>query len=234
MALEYSTKSSFRSVAPEFSLLGVEGEKYSLNSFAHSRALLVVFMCNHCPYVIAIHERLNRLAKEFAAKGISVVGINSNDPLYKDADSFENMKKTSREWGLSFPYVFDETQQVARDYDAVCTPDPYLYENVNGSFQLVYRGRIDDSWKDEALVKEQSLRLAMEALLAKKEISESDFNQQIPSMGCSIKWKELTAQKLAEKKAAAEKVAGESVSSATKAAMAASAMIDAAKSDGDQ
>ena len=185
MALEYSSKSELGSLAPAFSLPGVDGRIYSLESFSEASGLLVVFMCNHCPYVIAIHERLNKIAKDYASKGIAVIGISSNDPNYREADSFENMKKISQEWGLIFPYVFDETQNVARVYDAVCTPDPYLYEKVNGQFILRYRGRIDDSWKDESLVKEQSLRLAIDDLLAGKQPARG----QIPSMGCSIKWK---------------------------------------------
>jgi len=185
MALEYSTKSELGSSAPAFSLPGVDGKIYSLDSFKDARGLLIVFMCNHCPYVIAIHERLNQIAKDYSSKGIAVIGISSNDPNYKEADSFENMKLTAKEWGLIFPYVFDETQNVARAYDAVCTPDPYLYENVSGQFVLKYRGRIDDSWKDESQVKEKSLRLAIESILAGKSLNPD----QIPSMGCSIKWK---------------------------------------------
>ena len=185
MALLYSTYSGFGQEAPPFSLLGVDGKTYSLDRFRDKKGLLVVFMCNHCPYVIAVHERLSRLAKDFESKGIAVIGINSNDPNYKEADSYPNMIKTAKEWSLSFPYVFDETQAVAKAYDAVCTPDPYLYEKVGDQFLLRYRGRIDDSWKDEAQVKEQSLRLAMEALAAGKTVA----SEQAPSMGCSIKWK---------------------------------------------
>ncbi len=192
MSLEYSTASVLGSLAPAFSLRGVDEQVYSLDSFKDQKGLLIVFMCNHCPYVIAVHERLSALAREFAPLGIAVVGINSNDPLYREADSFENMKLTAKEWNLPFPYLFDETQGIAKAYDAVCTPDPYLYENQNGEFKLRYRGRIDDAWKDESQVKEQSLRQAMQALIS-GEVIHSD---QIPSMGCSIKWKELTAQKL--------------------------------------
>ena len=123
------------------------------------------------------------------------------DRAYRDEDSFENMKKTAKAWNLSFPYVFDETQLVAKAYDAVCTPDPYLYENVNGDFLLRYRGRIDDSWKDESLIKEESLSLAMEALANQTQINPD----QIPSLGCSIKWKELTAETLERKRREAEK-----------------------------
>jgi len=191
MALLYSSDSVLGSKAPSFSLPGVDGLTYSLDSFKAEKGLLVVFMCNHCPYVIAIHERLSALASEFAPKGIRVIGINSNDPLYKDADSFENMVKTAKEWNLTFPYVMDETQAVARAYDAVCTPDPYLYENTGGPFKLYYRGRLDDSWKDPTAVKEQSLRLAMEGLLA----GRPPQHEMVPSMGCSIKWKELTPKR---------------------------------------
>jgi peroxiredoxin len=200
MALEYSTASVLGSVAPDFALRGVDDRMYSLESFKSGKGLLVVFMCNHCPYVIAVYERLNQLANEFSKKGIAVVGINSNDPLYKEADSFPNMKITSAEWKLPFPYLFDETQSVARAYDAVCTPDPYLYENVGGRFLLRYRGRIDDSWKDETKVRDQSLREAMLALLEGRAVGDD----QIPSMGCSIKWKELTAAALERKRKEAE------------------------------
>jgi len=189
MALLYSTVSEWGSKAPEFSLPGVDGKTYSLESFRSNRALLVVFMCNHCPYVIAVQERLNRLAQEFAPQGLAVVGINSNDPAYRIEDSFENMKKTAKEWGLVFPYVFDESQTVARAYDAVCTPDPYLYENVNGDFRLRYRGRIDDSWKDPAQVKEESLKRAIEAVLSSQGLTAELLGEAVPSMGCSIKWK---------------------------------------------
>lgn len=200
MALEHSTQSEIGSIAPDFSLLGVDGNTYSVGSFKKSKGLLVVFMCNHCPYVIAVHERLNEIAKEYSTQGISVIGINSNDPLYKDADSFENMKITAKQWNLVFPYVVDETQEVARAYGAVCTPDLFLYHKVGNEFRLHYRGRIDDNWQDESKVKEQSLRLAIDGLLFGKK----PILNQIPSMGCSIKWKELTATKLAEKAAAKE------------------------------
>jgi peroxiredoxin len=188
MALMHSTDSEKGWVAPAFQLMGTDGMWYSLDSFKEARGLLVVFMCNHCPYVIAVHERLSALAREFAPRGIRVIGINSNDPAYKEADSFENMVVTAREWNLPFPYVFDETQAVARAYDAVCTPDPYLFENREGGFRLVYRGRIDDSWKDPTAVREQSLRGAIEALLN----GSPGQGAWVPSMGCSIKWKELT------------------------------------------
>lgn len=189
MALLYSTQSPLGSLAIPFALPGVDGKTYSLESFAGAKALLIVFMCNHCPYVVAVHERLSALAREFEPQGLRVIGINANDPNYKEADSFENMKKIAQEWALPFPYVFDESQVTAKAYDAVCTPDPYLYQFVAGQgFLLRYRGRIDDSWKDPAKIKEQSLKLAVQAVLAGRALT----GEQVPSMGCSIKWKELT------------------------------------------
>jgi peroxiredoxin len=185
MALLHSTESVIGASAPEFNLKGVDGFHYSLDSFKDKKGLLIVFMCNHCPYVIAIHERLSRLARDFAPKGIAVVGINSNDPEIKQADSYENMKKTAKEWDLPFPYLFDETQSVAKSYDAVCTPDPYLFQKKDGEFQLFYRGRIDDSWQDPSKVKEKSLEIAMSALLGEEPCKL----EMIPSMGCSIKWR---------------------------------------------
>jgi peroxiredoxin len=191
MALLHSTPSALDSKAHPFRLLGVDGKEYSLDSFKNEKGLLIVFMCNHCPYVIAVHERLSKLALEFKARGIAVIGINSNDPDYKEADSFPNMKKTAAEWKLAFPYVFDETQAVAHAYDAVCTPDPFLYENVNGLFLLKYRGRIDDSWKDESQVKVQDLKAAMELIAEGRGSQALPQDKWIPSMGCSIKWKGL-------------------------------------------
>ena len=185
MALLHSTHSDLGSEAHAFSLPAVDGKRYTLESFQDQKGLLIIFMCNHCPYVIAVHERLSLLALEFAGQKIAVLGINSNDPNYREADSFENMIKTAHKWELPFPYAFDESQDVAKAYDAACTPDPYLYENVGGKFILRYRGRIDDSWQDASQVNEQSLRLAMLSLLEEKP----PLSDQILSMGCSIKWK---------------------------------------------
>lgn len=193
MALTFSTASELSSIAPSFSLMGTlpnqKDRIYTLNEFQRvngkpAKGLLVVFMCNHCPYVIAVEDRLNALAREFQPQGIAVVGISSNDPKIKEDDSFENMKLKAIQKGYVFPYLFDETQNVARAYDAVCTPDPYLYEWSQGAARLKYRGRIDDSWKDESQVKERSLYLAMKALVEGSEVS----SHQVPSMGCSIKW----------------------------------------------
>ena len=139
-------------------------------------------MCNHCPYVIAVQQRINNIAKKYSGKSFALVGISSNDPETYPEDSFENMKIRAEEQGYVFPYLFDETQQTASDYDAVCTPDIYLYDENR---ILKYRGRIDDNWKDETKVTRNELKMAIDLLLEDKEI---DFDM-IPSMGCSIKWK---------------------------------------------
>jgi peroxiredoxin len=185
MALTYSLMKDLAQTAPDFSLPGVDGKTYSLDSFKNSKGLLVVFMCNHCPYVIAVQRRLNELAKTFQPKGISVIGINPNDPVQYPEDSFEEMKKRSKEQGYVFPYVQDITQEVARSYNAVCTPDPFLYIRQGSQFKLYYHGRIDDNWKDESQVKSRDLHDAMIALLN----GENPPMDQKPSMGCSIKWK---------------------------------------------
>lgn len=185
MALTYSTMQELGNAAPDFNLPGVDGKNYSLKSFKNSKALLVIFMCNHCPYVIAVQGRINALAKKFAARDVAVVAINSNDSIRYPDDRFDAMKARAKEQGYVFPYLHDESQTVAKAYDAVCTPDFFLYENKSGeNFILKYRGRLDDNWKDASAVTREDLSLAIESLLLGKTI-EAD---QKPSMGCSIKW----------------------------------------------
>ncbi len=180
-------KSGF--LAPDFHLKGTIGgegiREFSLADFASNRALVVMFMCNHCPYVIAVRDRIEALAQEFSARGVALIGINPNDPVRYPADSFENMVVNARENHFTFPYLIDETQTVARAYGAVCTPDPYLFENVGGQFRLYYQGRIDDSWKDPSKVTRRELAEAIESVLAEQKLG---FEPK-PSMGCSIKWK---------------------------------------------
>jgi peroxiredoxin len=183
MALMHSTMMPLGSVAHEFLLPGVDGKEYSLDSFKEKRVLVVIFMCNHCPYVKAVIPRLNDLQNKISDQGAQLVGINSNDALRYPDDSFDNMKKIAKESKISFPYLFDETQEIAKAYDAVCTPDIYLYGEKR---TLLYRGRIDDNWEHPENVTKRDLEEAIEAALAEKEISE----EQIPSMGCSIKWKQ--------------------------------------------
>lgn len=183
MALTYSEKTETGSNAPDFALPGIDGEVHRLADFRDARALVVAFICNHCPYVKAVQGRINALAREYQARGVSFVAINSNDSVKYPDDSFEAMKRVAAENAYVFPYLWDETQSVAKAYGAVCTPDFYLYEN-SGEFQLRYRGRLDDSWKDEKAVTQRDLAAAIDAILSSKPMPK-----EIPSMGCSIKWK---------------------------------------------
>ena len=170
--------------APDFSLPGVDGEIWTLADAMGPNGLLVMFICNHCPYVKAIRPRLVRdLAELRRDHGIHAIAIMSNDPTDYAEDSFGNMKQVATEFGFPFPYVLDETQQVAKAYGAVCTPD---FFGFNRDFELQYRGRFDESRKDTA--PEGVRRDLFEAM---KEIAASRRGpaEQIPSMGCSIKWK---------------------------------------------
>jgi len=180
MALMESTMVPLGSACADFTLPGVDGRLWSLHDF-HTRALLVVVMCNHCPYVQAIDDRLNALAREYSGR-CSVVGINSNDAVTHPDDSFEAMRTRARAKGYAFPYLWDEEQTVARALGAVCTPDFFLYDSHR---RLNYRGRLDDNWKDPAHVTRQDLKTAIEGVLAGQE----PLGTQYPSLGCSIKWK---------------------------------------------
>ena len=167
--------------APGFDLVGVDDRKYSLSSFKDYEALLVIFMCNHCPYVKAKVEAINEIQNEFKGK-VAVVGINSNDAVAYPDDSFDSMKKFASEKKISFFYLVDETQQVAKKYGAVCTPDPFLF---NKEQRLVFHGRIDNAMKPEDKATEKTMISNIEKLLGGQKIVK-DFD---PSIGCSIKWK---------------------------------------------
>ena len=167
---------------PNFNLTSVEGKSIQLNDFQNKEVLLVMFICNHCPYVKAIEDRLIKLGLDYSEKSVQLIAICSNDPSEYPEDSPENLLKRSREKNYPFPYLLDETQQVAQQFGAVCTPDFFMF---NGSRKLVYRGRLDDSWKDPSLVQKQELRDAIETTLEGK----TPPIEQKPSMGCSIKWK---------------------------------------------
>jgi peroxiredoxin len=173
----------FGQPAIDFSLPGVDGKTWTLADCAGPKGLLVMFICNHCPYVKAVRERIIRDATDLQALGIGVVAINSNDAQQYPDDSFEAMKGVAEEHAYPFPYLFDETQQVARAYDAVCTPDFFGY---NADLQLQYRGRLDASRKDAA--PEGTRRDLFEAM---KQVAATGQGpaEQIPSMGCSIKWR---------------------------------------------
>jgi peroxiredoxin len=182
MALEYSTMVPLGTPARDFNLKGVDGKIYNLARFNGIPALAIIFMCNHCPYVKAVIQRLIDLQNKLGPQGVQLLGINCNDADRYPEDSFENMQKWTREANISFPYLYDETQQVAKNYDAVCTPDIFVY---GPDRTLKYRGRIDDNWKEPEKVTKQDLKDALKKLIAGKEIS----SEQISSMGCSIKWK---------------------------------------------
>ncbi len=168
--------------APDFSLPGVDGRIWTLEQCRGKNGLLVMFICNHCPYVKAVRERIVRDARDLQALGINSVAIMSNDPTDYPEDSFENMGRIASEFAFPFPYLMDETQQVARNYGAVCTPDFFGY---NADLALQYRGRLDESRKETA--PEGARRDLFEAM---KKVAETGKGpqDQIPSMGCSIKW----------------------------------------------
>ena len=166
-----------------FSLPSTDGSTVSSGDFSGQKGLLVIFMCNHCPFVKHIAEELAALGKEYTEKGIAVVGINSNDTEKYPDDSFEAMKTEVADRGYVFPYLLDDSQEVAKAYRAACTPDFFLF---NGDMNLAYRGQLDDSRpKSGVPVTGSDLRAAMEAVLGGNDTAEN----QIPSIGCNIKWK---------------------------------------------
>ncbi len=182
MALTYSNGLPLGTPAPDFALPGVDGSVYTLASFADAAVLVVVFSCNHCPYVIATEDRFIALQKRFAYRGVRFVFINANDAAAYPEDSFEAMKRRAAEKGYPFPYLHDASQDVARAYDAACTPDIFVFD---GARRLCYNGRIDDNWKDASAVTNEDLRTAIEDVLAGRAVTFP----VLPSMGCNIKWR---------------------------------------------
>ena len=171
--------------APDFSLPDVDGRMVTLREIMGPNGLLVMFICNHCPYVKAILPRLIADVNELKGLGVNTVAIMSNDPTDYPEDSPENMRKIAQEMAFPFPYLLDETQQVAKSYDAVCTPD---FFGFNNKYELQYRGRFDESRKETAPNSTRDLFHAM------KQVAETGQGpkEQISSIGCSIKWKEAT------------------------------------------
>ena len=172
----------FNQPAPDFSLPGTDGKIHSLRGECGPNGLLVMFICNHCPYVQSVRDRIIRDARELHGLGIHTVAIMSNDPSDYPEDSFDNMKKIAAELQFPFPYLYDETQEVAKRYGAVCTPDFFGY---NKDLKLQYRGRLDESRKEPVPNARRDLFEAM------KQVAQtgSGPKDQVPSMGCSIKWK---------------------------------------------
>ncbi|MBL7128778.1 MAG: thioredoxin family protein [Ignavibacteria bacterium] len=182
MALLESSKSDINSPIIDFTLMGIDDRNHSPDEFDDKDVLIIIFICNHCPYVKAVMDRFVAFREKYKAKGVQLIGINPNDTVTYPQDSFDNMKLFAEEYSMNFPYLIDDTQETAKNYDAVCTPDIYVYDKDR---KLKYRGRFDDNWQDEKSVTTNDLEKAVELILQGKDV---DF-KQIPSMGCSIKWK---------------------------------------------
>lgn len=179
----YATEIALGSSMPTFALMGVCGEKELSSESLRGAPVVVVFLCGHCPYVKAVEERILHLARTFIPRGIRWVGIASNDPsLHPDEDSPEALCRRTREKGYPFPILYDSTQAVAKAFGAVCTPEFFVYD---AQHKLYYHGRLDDNWQNPAAVTREELKEALEKLLR----GEAPPSPQIPSMGCSIKWK---------------------------------------------
>lgn len=183
MVMTASTMLPLGTEAPDFTLPDVQGNPISLSDFKEAEALVVVFMCNHCPFVKHVIDGLAKLAKEYQSRGVAFVGINSNDVENYPEDRPERMAQFAREKGIAFPYLYDETQEAAKRYRAACTPDFFVFDQ---SRRLVYRGQMDDSRPgSDAPVTGADLRSALEAVLKGEPMPQ----EQKPSMGCNIKWK---------------------------------------------
>lgn len=178
-----STMKKLGTPAPDFKLTNVDGRLVGLSDF-DNQPLLVVFMCNHCPFVKHIADGLAQLGRDYLPRGVAFVGINSNDAAAHPQDSPEQMIHEAEQRGYPFPYLFDETQEVAKAYGAACTPDFFLYDKGH---KLVYRGQLDPSRPGNGVpVTGKDLRAVLDALLAGQPLPEKQF----PSIGCNIKWKE--------------------------------------------
>ncbi len=170
---------------PPFELVDVlSGQKRSLQELKSDRATVIMFICNHCPYVKHIQPALVEVAREYIGRGVSFIAINSNDPEAYPEDSPENMRRVAQEVGYPFPYLFDETQEVARAYGAQCTPEFYI---TDGELRLLYHGRFDDSTPGNGLpVTGRDVRAALDAILAGLPVPYPQY----PALGCSIKWRQ--------------------------------------------
>ena len=180
--LESQIKLKKGDIAPDFELLGIDDKKHTLKDYENYKGILVIFMCNHCPYVKAKVNALNELFEE-CSKDIAIIGINSNDPTNVPEDSFDAMKQTAKEKNFQFDYLVDETQKIAKKYGAMCTPDPFLFNNKK---ELVFHGKIDNAMKPDDVATEKTMIVNMKKLISGEKI-DKDFD---PSIGCSIKWKE--------------------------------------------
>jgi peroxiredoxin len=183
MAATPSTMLPLGTPAPPFALPDTEGRVVTLEDARGARALLVMFVCNHCPYVIHIREELARLARDYAPRGVALVAVSSNDVDRYPQDGPAEMRRLREEWRWDFPYLYDESQEVARAYQAACTPDLFLFD---GELRLAYRGQFDDSRPSNTEpVTGRDVRAALDAVLAGRPVPA----EQRPSIGCGIKWK---------------------------------------------
>jgi len=182
MVLLESLKLPMGTTIIDFNLPATDEKEYSVDSFKDKDIIVIIFMCNHCPYVHAIIDRLISIQHDYGNRGIQLVGINSNDPDSYPEDSFDAMREWVQEKGINFVYLHDENQEIAKAYKAQCTPDIYVFDRAR---QLVYHGRIDDSWQDESKVTQNELKDALDAILKGDTVSK----KQNPTIGCSIKWK---------------------------------------------
>jgi peroxiredoxin len=183
MAATASTMLELGTAAPDFRLPDTDGKTVSLSGFADAPALLVMFICNHCPYVRHVRAEIASLAAEYQARGVGVVAISSNDVRAYPDDAPAGMKEEKAAAGYGFPYLFDESQEVAKAYRAACTPDFYVFD---AGRRLVYRGQLDDSRPSNGVpVSGRDLRRALDAVLAGRPVD----SRQRPSLGCNIKWK---------------------------------------------
>lgn len=180
---ESSQKLKIGDHAPAFSLSGTDGRIHSLKEFEQASAVVVFFMCNHCPYVLAKLPGMKKLYDTYRPRNVAFVGINSNNNPEYPQDDFEHMKSFVKENGIKFPYLFDDSQNVARSYGAACTPDPFVFDS---SMRLAYHGRIDDALSPEAQPTTQDLAFALDDILMGR-MPSGGFR---PSRGCSIKWRE--------------------------------------------
>ena len=175
---------SIGSKIPEFNSIGIDGKTYSLESFKDNKGIIIIFSCNHCPYVQAYEGRIKAIQTDYKDKGITIVAINSNDDVNYPDDSFENMKKRAAEQNFNFIYLRDEDQSVARNFDATHTPEIFLFDEDR---KLVYTGKIDDNWQEPEKVVNHYLRNALNEMLEGIEISVPETH----SIGCTIKWKKF-------------------------------------------
>lgn len=184
MAATPSTMMPLGTIAPSFELPDtVSGKTMLLSNLQGEKATLVMFICNHCPFVLHVNDELVRIATAYQSRGVSFVAISSNDADNYPQDGPELMKSHAEKMGYPFPYLYDETQEVAKAYDAACTPDLFLFDQ---DLRCVYRGQLDDSRPNNNLpATGKDMRIALDALLNGEKISE----QQTPSIGCNIKWK---------------------------------------------